>query len=380
MSRYYQVQQFAELAGVTVKALHHYDRLGLLKPRRTEAGYRMYTQTDLERLEQIVALRFIGFPLKQIKLVLDGAAIELGDALRMQRKAIEEKQWLLGRAVRAIRAAEEALQPGKPADPAILKRIIEVIDMQEDIATMKKYYRTEAAWEQRRRYYEEGPDEEWKALYRDIGAALGDDPAGEKAQALAERWLNLSVRAYGGDPNVQTDSMTAWLDREHWPPAIKQRLVEYNMEEVVAFVKRAAMAARKKYFSEAAWARLPEITRRNAQQFPHTWQARLDLFCEIEAALGEDPADPKAQALALRWTEQREADSGGDPEIKAGAMRAWADRSNWPAILRWQTEAMYRTTFDRFEKVADFVDAALLERGALAPGSGTFTTAVETSR
>ena len=55
-----QVHQFAELAGVTVKALHHYDRLGLLKPRRTDSGYRLYTERDLERLEQIVALKFLG--------------------------------------------------------------------------------------------------------------------------------------------------------------------------------------------------------------------------------------------------------------------------------------------------------------------------------
>jgi MerR family transcriptional regulator, thiopeptide resistance regulator len=45
------------LAGVSVRALHHYDRLGLLKPRRTEARYRLYCNRDLERLEQIVALR-----------------------------------------------------------------------------------------------------------------------------------------------------------------------------------------------------------------------------------------------------------------------------------------------------------------------------------
>jgi DNA-binding transcriptional MerR regulator len=51
-----RVQEFAELAGVTVRALHHYDRLGLLKPRRTESGYRMYSARDLERLEQVVAL------------------------------------------------------------------------------------------------------------------------------------------------------------------------------------------------------------------------------------------------------------------------------------------------------------------------------------
>src|SRR6266568_6919327 len=94
-SRWYQVQEFAELAGVTVKALHHYDRLGLLTPRRTEAGYRAYAERDLERLERIVALKFLGFSLRQIKAVLERTALELPDALRVQRKSIEEKQALL---------------------------------------------------------------------------------------------------------------------------------------------------------------------------------------------------------------------------------------------------------------------------------------------
>ncbi|HEX8763820.1 MAG TPA: MerR family DNA-binding transcriptional regulator, partial [Candidatus Acidoferrum sp.] len=48
MNRLYHVQEFAELAGVTVRALHHYDRLGLLMPSRTEAGYRLYYLRDLE--------------------------------------------------------------------------------------------------------------------------------------------------------------------------------------------------------------------------------------------------------------------------------------------------------------------------------------------
>ncbi len=67
LSRHYRIHEFARLAGVTVKALHHYDRLGLLQPGRTEAGYRVYCERDLETLEQIVALRFLGIPLKQIR-------------------------------------------------------------------------------------------------------------------------------------------------------------------------------------------------------------------------------------------------------------------------------------------------------------------------
>jgi DNA-binding transcriptional MerR regulator len=156
----YRIHEFATLAGVTVKALHHYGRLGLLAPRRTEAGYRVYTERDLERLEQIVALKFLGLPLRRIKAVLERTALELPEALRAQRRAIEEKQALLARAAGAIRAAEESMEAGKPA---ALRKIIEVIGMQNGIEWMKKYY-SEETWQQRRRFYENGPSAEWLQL------------------------------------------------------------------------------------------------------------------------------------------------------------------------------------------------------------------------
>lgn len=209
--RSYRVHEFAGLAGVTVKALHHYDRLGLLTPRRTEAGYRVYTGCDLERLEQIVALKFLGLPLRQIKAVLERTALELPDTLRLQRTALEEKQALLTR--------------------------------------------TAAAW----------------------------------ARLLEQRERALE------DP------------------------------ERVSF----------------------------------RWQAKVDLFRDIEAALGEDPAGENAQVLARRWMAQWEDASSGDPEIKAGLMKSWADRRNWPATLRWQTEGIVMMTAERFDKAADFLDQAL---------------------
>ena len=61
--RRYRAREFAELSGVTVRALHHYDRLGLLRPKRAQNGYRAYGEQDLVRLEQIVALKFVGLPL-----------------------------------------------------------------------------------------------------------------------------------------------------------------------------------------------------------------------------------------------------------------------------------------------------------------------------
>src|SRR5262245_28369865 len=89
----YRVSEFAERSGVTVRTLHHYDRLGLLRPSgRTEAGHRLYDGRDFVRLQQIVTLKFIGIPLKQIKELLDGGDLDLAATLRLQRRLLEEKR------------------------------------------------------------------------------------------------------------------------------------------------------------------------------------------------------------------------------------------------------------------------------------------------
>src|SRR5438445_8269847 len=89
----FQAHEFGELTGVTVRTLHHYDRLGLLKPSRySRAGYRLYSERDVARLEQIVALKFIGFSLNEIKKILSRGAVDLATALRQQHEALAEKR------------------------------------------------------------------------------------------------------------------------------------------------------------------------------------------------------------------------------------------------------------------------------------------------
>ncbi len=243
----YRVKEFAELAGTTVRALHHYDRLGLLKPRRTQAGYRMYSQGDLERLEQIVALRFLGIPLKQIKTLLDRSALDLPDALRLQRKVLEEKRSLLDRAITAIQDAERAMGSGKPIDSALLKKIIEVIEMQDNVNWSKKYYSEEAQAkiEERKKLWspelQERVTREWTDLFRDVEAAVakGEDPAGDKAQALVARWGKLVEGFTGGDPGIASGLNEVHAHREEWPQQAQRQMAPFSNPMVWEYIRKA---------------------------------------------------------------------------------------------------------------------------------------------
>ena len=126
---------------MTIRTLHHYDRLGLLKPsRRTDAGYRLYNENDLVRLEQIIVLKFLGLPLKRIQELLDRKALELPRVLRLKRRALEEKRRQLEVAIRAIDEAEQWLSSGREPDGEIFKKVIKVIEMQNDSDWMMCYY------------------------------------------------------------------------------------------------------------------------------------------------------------------------------------------------------------------------------------------------
>jgi len=231
MSGSYRIGEFAKLAGVTVRALHHYDRIGLLKPQRGSSGFRLYRLEDLERLVQIAALKFLGIPLQEIKLLLKHGPLTLADSLPVQREALAEKRRLIDRAVVAIEAAEKVIQSGQTTDASVLRKIIEVIDMQPQENFMRKYY-TEQAWLDKERIVRETPAEvrqknwrAWQQLFTEIEAGIDLDPASEPAQALAKRWLQIGETANGGNEGVRAGYIEAWKDRDNWPPDQQDRLL-----------------------------------------------------------------------------------------------------------------------------------------------------------
>jgi MerR family transcriptional regulator, thiopeptide resistance regulator len=227
----YRIGEFAKLAGVTIRALHHYDRIGLLKPQRGNSGFRLYRMEDLERLEQIAALKFLGIPLQEIKLLLKHGPLTLVDALHMQREALAEKRKLIDRAVVAIEAAEKVVRSEQTTDASILRKIIEVIDMQPQENSMRKYY-SDQAWLDKERMVREMPREDrqknlkaWQQLFAEIEADIDLDPASELAQALTKRWLQLAEFAHGGNEAVRAGNIEAWKHRQNWPRDEQDKLL-----------------------------------------------------------------------------------------------------------------------------------------------------------
>lgn len=245
-ARSYHVQDFAELAGITVRALHHYDRLGLLKPGRTEAGYRLYRAPDLERLEQIAALKFLGIPLKQIKELLDRGVLDWPERLRLQRRLLEDKRRLLDRAIRIIRQAEQTVRPGQRPDAALLKKIIEVIEMENKTDWTRKYYSDEALQkvEQGGQRWtpelQERATKDWTDLFRDVEAAIaqGADPAGKPAQALGARWKKLIEAFTGGDREVSSGLGRLYADRPNWPQHAQAQMAPFSNKAVWDYIHK----------------------------------------------------------------------------------------------------------------------------------------------
>jgi DNA-binding transcriptional MerR regulator len=99
----YTVGDVAEMAHVSVRALHHYDEIGLLEPSgRTEAGYRLYEDHDLERLQQIMLFKELGFELSRIAEIMDDPAFDRRAALLGQRDLLQARIARLSAMVRAV--------------------------------------------------------------------------------------------------------------------------------------------------------------------------------------------------------------------------------------------------------------------------------------
>ena len=231
---------------MTVRTLHHYDRIGLFKPSDyTGVGFRLYRDGDFARLQQIVTLKFIGFSLKEIKRLLDRKGSGLSAALRAQRMTLDEKRRHLDSAIQAIAKAEGIAAARSKLDWEMFQKITEEIQMETNNDAMKKYYSEEARKLIAERQNLWSPqlqkeiEEKWTALIRDIEAAAASDtnPASPAAQALVERQAKLVEGFTGGHAAIQEGLGKLWADQANWPDQMKKQVFE-------PFAERGIDAAR----------------------------------------------------------------------------------------------------------------------------------------
>jgi DNA-binding transcriptional MerR regulator len=98
-----KVKEVAVLAGISVRTLHHYDEIGLLVPDgETESGYRVYSEKNLELLQQILFFRELGFPLKQIKEIVQDPSFNRQEAMDLQRSMLVEERRRLDRIIETL--------------------------------------------------------------------------------------------------------------------------------------------------------------------------------------------------------------------------------------------------------------------------------------
>lgn len=110
----YSVNQLAKLAGVTVRTLHHYDKIGLLKPAvRTEKNYRHYGREELLRLQQILFYKALGFPLEDIKAIMEDPGFDLIRALQSHKEALQEESQRIAQLLRTINKTIDNLKNNK---------------------------------------------------------------------------------------------------------------------------------------------------------------------------------------------------------------------------------------------------------------------------
>lgn len=239
------VRQFAAETGITVRTLHVYDRLGLLKPaKRTRSGYRLYGESELERLEQILALRFVGFSLEQIKELLSESRWPLVVALRMQREIIAQQKRRFESAIDAIEHAEQALLDDESIDRwETLRTVMENFRMSNDWNWTQEYYSEEARAkiaemrENTPKEVVEQGQRDWAALIAEVeeAASAGVDPKSARAQALATRWRELVGQFTRGDAEVHKGLNKLWNDPKHWPKDFKRPW----SDNADAFIKKA---------------------------------------------------------------------------------------------------------------------------------------------
>ncbi|MBX9184888.1 MerR family transcriptional regulator [Clostridium sp. K04] len=188
-----RISEVAKLTGITVRTLHYYDEIGLLKPSEiTEAGYRLYSREDLEILQQILFFRELDFPLSQIKEIMNNPNYDKEEALKKQKELlIQQRQRIEG----LIKLIEKRIEGDNNMS-------FKEFDMNEIEENKKKYAKevkerwgTSKAYEESEKKTSSYNKEKWgdinqetSEIFKGFAELRNSDPGSEEVQELVRRW------------------------------------------------------------------------------------------------------------------------------------------------------------------------------------------------
>ena len=219
------VKEVSRLTGVSVRTLHHYDAIGLLKPTRvTEAGYRLYDDTALRRLQAILLFRELQFPLKEIREILDSPGFDQKEALQQQIHLLELQRQHLDTLIshaRKIQMTGVTIMDFTPFDRS---------ELDEYAAQAKaRWGKTDAYKEFEQKTAGQTPAQMQSAgdalmgIFAQFGAIRRTSPASAEAQALVAKLQGFITEHYYtctkpillglGQMYIAGDSMTENIDR-----------------------------------------------------------------------------------------------------------------------------------------------------------------------
>jgi DNA-binding transcriptional MerR regulator len=235
-----QIGAVAKATGLTVRTLHHYDAIGLLRPsERSESGYRLYGDADMRRLYRIVAMRGMGFPLATIRAALDHEDEDPRPAVRHHLAQVREQLRLAGRLRDQLTGVLDALDSAEEPSGDLFMEIIEVM------TKMERYYTPEQleGIEQRRLALgEDGmrkAQQDWADLIAEVEAerAAGTDPADPRLKPLVDRWNALVEAFTGGDAGTRAALQRMYDEND--PQEVSRGAMQ---GETMAYARRAMQA------------------------------------------------------------------------------------------------------------------------------------------
>jgi DNA-binding transcriptional MerR regulator len=249
----FTVKAVSGLAGISIRTLHHYDEIGLLKPtQKSASGYRLYTEWDLERLQQILFFRELGFSLREIAAIIDRPGFDRRQALLAHRQLLAERQERLRRLIRSVDRTLEAMERSIPMDEREMFDGFDQAKYEEE--ARQRWGRTRAFEEsvERTKKYTKA---EWAAIQQEseqieqgLAALMDRDPADPEVQEwirrhhqqLNDRFYTCPPEMYRGlgDLYVQDERFTAHYDK------LKPGLARFMQAAMHAYCDRPAPTPR----------------------------------------------------------------------------------------------------------------------------------------